>query len=132
MKISERPVIIKEFPQSCDGGTFRSFLLDLNREMAQMVRPAVVIDCSNAKRVDRQSLLLLLCCLEEAMKRNGDVRLAGIRRDASPVLKSTGVEHLIQSYATVAHAVDSYRCPTLACKTLVVRSTTDDAAENAA
>jgi anti-anti-sigma regulatory factor len=39
-------------------------------------RAYIVLDCSKVGVMDRSAIYLLLCCLEEAMKRNGDVKLA--------------------------------------------------------
>jgi len=72
-------------------------------------RPAVVLDCSTLRVLDRPTLHLLLCCLEEAMKRNGDVRLAALRPEVRSVLHSTGVDFLFQCFETVSEAVESYR-----------------------
>ena len=37
----------------------------------------MVLDCSNVRQLDRAGIQVLLRCLEEAMKRNGDVKLGG-------------------------------------------------------
>ena len=72
-------------------------------------RPAVVLDCSPLGVLDSPTLHLLLCCLEEAMKRNGDVRLAALRPELRSVLHSTGVDFLFQCFETINEAVESYR-----------------------
>ena len=74
-------------------------------------RPAVVIDCSALHVFDRGSLHLLLCCLEEAMKRNGDIRLAALCPEARSALSSAGVNSLFHCFETVEEAVDSYDRP---------------------
>jgi hypothetical protein len=54
---------------------------------------------------------LLLCCLEEAMKRNGDVRLAALRPDVLAALKSAEVDSLFQCFETIGDAVESFHRP---------------------
>jgi hypothetical protein len=51
---------------------------------------------------------LLLHCLEEAMKRNGDVKLAAVPTAAAVLLVSTGVARLFEAYDTTAEAVNSF------------------------
>lgn len=114
MNLPERAVIVKELPRDCNGVHGRRFLCELVHAMAKEVRPAVVLDCSRAHRIDRSALQLFLCCLEEAMKRNGDVRLARVHQDAWPVLESAGIGHLFRRFETAAEAVLSYRRPTFA------------------
>jgi anti-sigma B factor antagonist len=111
MNLSERAVIVKELPRDCSSGNLRRFLHELVDEMAHVVRPAVVLDCSHASRIDRQSLHLFLSCLEAAMKRNGDLRLAGLHQDALPVLESAGAARLLRNFSTPAEAVRSYHRP---------------------
>lgn len=51
---------------------------------------------------------LLLCCLEEAMKRNGDVKLSAIPRGAEALLERTGVNRLFDIFHSSAEAVSSF------------------------
>jgi anti-anti-sigma regulatory factor len=132
MNFSQHPVIVKEFPSVCDGGKSRKFLHELKLEMSHAVRPSVVLDCSRASRVDRQTLHLFLCCLEEAMKRNGDVRLAGLHREALPVLRATAVERLFRNFSTTAEAIDSYRRPAIDRTAFTVEVAIDETEANAA
>ena len=48
---------------------------------------------------------LLLRCMEEAMKRNGDVTLTALPVGAANVLNRTGVSNLFDIFATNAEAV---------------------------
>lgn len=110
MKGRTRPVLICRLPDQ-----FEMFQRDAIRDglvrCINVDRPAVVIDCSTLSVLDRPRLHLLLCCLEEAMKRNGDVRLAMLNPEVRSVLDSTGVDSLFQCFETVSEAVDSYSRP---------------------
>jgi anti-anti-sigma regulatory factor len=59
--------------------------------------------------LDRPAIQLLLCCLEEAIKRNGDVKLAAVPPGARSALKLTGVDRLFEMFDTNAEAVNSFR-----------------------
>jgi len=108
-----RRVIVKEMPQACDGSQRRAFLRELNAEIAKHVRPSVVIDCARMRQVSTPMLMLLLCCLEETMKRNGDVRLAALPPDARQALERTRVRHLFRVFGSCADAVKSFHAPVI-------------------
>lgn len=108
MSLPGRAVIVKELPIKCNPGTSRQFLDELVSDLTQVVRPAVVLDCASASIVDRRMLRLILCALEEAMKRNGDVRLAGLHKDAWAVLEAAGSADLFKHFENVAEARNSY------------------------
>jgi anti-anti-sigma regulatory factor len=59
--------------------------------------------------MDRSVAHLLLCCLEEAIKRNGDVKLAGIPAGARTIFELSGLDRLFEVYDTNAEAVKSFR-----------------------
>ena len=58
--------------------------------------------------MDRRAIYLVLCCLEEAMKRNGDVRLAEVSQAARATLNATGVDRLFRIFALNADAIRSF------------------------
>ena len=72
-------------------------------------RPSLVLDCSRVRLMDTSAVHLLLCCLEEAMKRNGDVKLAAVPAGATAVLELSGIDRLFEIYDTPAEAVSSFR-----------------------
>jgi anti-anti-sigma factor len=73
------------------------------------IRPSIVLDCSDVIQMDRSTVELLIYCLEEAMKRNGDVRLAAVSSQARATLRDNGLGDLFQFYETNADAVSSFR-----------------------
>lgn len=74
-------------------------------------RPCVVLDCSKVQEMDRFAIHMLLCCLEEAIKRDGDVKLAAVPLPAREVLELTRVDRLFEIYDTEADAVRSFFQP---------------------
>ena len=74
-------------------------------------RPRVVFDCSKLQQLDSAGIHVLLRCLEEAMKRNGDVKLAAIPPAAAATLELSGVNRLFETYENTADAVDSFHQP---------------------
>jgi anti-anti-sigma regulatory factor len=72
------------------------------------MRPGLVLDCSGLSQLDKPMLNLLLSCLEEAMKRNGDARLVAVSPSAQLMLKTIGADRLFQIFASNADAVNSF------------------------
>jgi len=99
---------VKEFPGVL---TIPQGLLFLGEVQSYLFeeRPHIVLDCSKISQMDRRSIQLLLCCLEEAIKRNGDVKLAGLPAGARSTLKLTGVDRIFEIFDTNAEAVNSFR-----------------------
>jgi anti-anti-sigma regulatory factor len=60
------------------------------------------------RHLDKSVVYLLLGCLEEALKRNGDVKLVGIPLAADAILGSSGTNQLFEIFDTTAEAVDSF------------------------
>ena len=68
-----------------------------------------VLDCSKVESMGSSAIRLLLRCLEEVMKLNGDVRLAMLHPDANAVLRQMGISRLFESYDTTESAILSYQ-----------------------
>jgi anti-sigma B factor antagonist len=108
MTLRIRPVAVKQLPEKLDAKQGRLFFSELESCM-NVDRPCLVLDCSKVRLLDSSAVHLLLCCLEEAMKRNGDVKLAAIPSGASAVLELSGIDRLFEVYGTNAEAVSSFR-----------------------
>ena len=74
-------------------------------------RPRIVLDCSNLSEYNVRAIRLLLLTLEEAMKRNGDARLAGVAPQGMSFLQSTGVTRLFRIFNSTTEAVNSFHRP---------------------
>ena len=108
MTLKLRTVTVKNMPQRVDRNTEREVLREVT-EALQVERPAIVLNCAQLRQMDSAAVHLLLCCLEEAMKRNGDVRLAGVSAQASEVLAAWGVDRLFREFETTEQAVESFQ-----------------------
>lgn len=74
-----------------------------------MERPAIVLDCSALREMNSTAMHLLLCCLEGAMKRKGDVRLSCVMPQARLNLELAGVDRLFRVFSTTEDAVQSFQ-----------------------
>jgi anti-anti-sigma factor len=110
MRETRRTISVRKVPPQLDRDRQKAFYRELERYI-NIDRPNVVLDCSPLEKLDRPAIHLLLCCLEEAMKRNGDVRLAALQPGPQSVLHSTGLDLLFQVYPNTREAVESFRTP---------------------
>jgi anti-anti-sigma regulatory factor len=102
-----RAVAVKRFPEELNVKRKVTFLHEIGSVMS-VNRPRLVIDCSTLGECNTAAIHLLLHCLEEAMKRNGDVKLAAIPPAAAVALVSNGVAGLFETFDTTAEAVNSF------------------------
>ena len=104
---TRRLVTIEQLPEITSEDQGRRFLGKIQDRMSDK-RPGLVLDCSALSQMDKPVLHLLLSCLEEAMKRNGDARLAAVSPSAQAMLKLIGADRLFQIFASSTDAVNSF------------------------
>lgn len=103
-----RAVSVKQVPKNLDVMRGRLFFRELE-SLINVERPALVLDCSHLQEMDKQALHLLLCCLEGAIKRNGDVRLAAVTPAVLLDLELAGIDRLFRIFSTVEEAENSFQ-----------------------
>jgi anti-anti-sigma regulatory factor len=104
----KRPVSVQQVPRTISSHSE----MELLRQFAMLVengRPRFVLDCSKMEGFGPIEMRLLLCCLEEAMKHNGDVRLAVLNPLVHANLRHSGVGRLFEIFDTTENAVRSYQ-----------------------
>jgi len=104
---SARHVSVKQLPEKLSVKQGRSFFREVEPHL-QSDRPRVVLDCSKVRQLDSAGIHVLLRVLEEAMKRNGDVKLASIPPGAAAILALTRVSRLFETFDNTADAVNSF------------------------
>lgn len=104
---ASRPVIVMQVPESfyeSQASIFRKELKDrLNAE-----RPRIVLDCSEIKHIDSSGVEMLLHCMDEAMKRDGDVKLAAVAPGSAVILELMKVDRLFEVFESAEEAVRSF------------------------
>lgn len=107
MRYQERAVTVELIPCMSNNEEKRHYFQRF-KSRASSLRPYIVLDCSMLKRLDSSEIYLLLCCLEETLKRNGDVRLAKLSTEARQMLEAVGAARLFRIYASDAEAISSF------------------------
>jgi anti-anti-sigma factor len=103
-----RAVEVHLVPGNATPSRERSFLQDLVNSV-KAERPRFVLDCSQIWEMDTDAIHLLLSCLEEVLKCNGDVRLASLQSGAESALRLAGINRLFEIYPTVESAAQSFQ-----------------------
>src|SRR5271157_3675697 len=104
---AERHVVVKQLPEKLSVEQGHAFLRELEPSL-KASRPRVVLDCSKIRQLDSAGIQVLLHCLEEAMKRNGDVKLAAVPPAAAAILRMTRVDGLFEVFDSSSDAIDSF------------------------
>ena len=105
MTVRKRPVAVMQLPERFSRKEAQNFTREVERSMT-VTRPYLVLDCSNVQHLDNCMVNLLLHCLEEAIKRNGDVKLAGVPVADNSILGPAN--RLFEIFDTTAEAVNSF------------------------
>ena len=105
MTVRKRPVAVMQLPERFSRKEAQNFTREVERSMT-VTRPYLVLDCSNVQHLDSSMVNLLLHCLEEAIKRNGDVKLAGVPVADNSILGPAN--RLFEIFDTTAEAVNSF------------------------
>lgn len=111
--VVRRPVVVMELPEQIGTSQVPEILEDVST-LLEFQRPRIVFDCSQVKSIDSDGVEMLLYCLDEAMKRDGDLKLAAISPQAKMILEIMRVEGIFEIFETAGEAVRSFNVPTLA------------------
>jgi anti-anti-sigma factor len=101
---------VTQLPEKLKLKEGRRFFADLQSRI-RIERPCIVLDCAKVREMDKHAIHMLLCCLEEALKRNGDVKLAAVTPSIGELLEQTRVDRLFEIYETQTEAVSSFFRP---------------------
>jgi anti-sigma B factor antagonist len=105
---TQNPVIVMEVPSTLSYAEGRTFLLEL-LPLLETDRPHIVLDCAQLRQVDSAGIEILLECMDEAMKRDGDVKLATVSPESATMMELMRVDRLFEIFDTVEEAKRSFR-----------------------
>jgi anti-sigma B factor antagonist len=106
---TSRPIVVKRVPDRLNLRQARIFLREV-QAFLKSDRPQVVFDLSQVRQIDAAGVDMLLHCMSEAMKRDGDLKLAAVSPQAATVLELTRTDRLFEIYETSTDAVRSFTC----------------------
>lgn len=104
---TSRPVVVKRMPERMNQREARKFLQDV-QPFLNADRPQLVFDLSQVKQLDAAGVEMLLRCVSEVMKRDGDLKLASLSPQAAMVLELTRTDRLFEIYENSTEAARSF------------------------
>lgn len=104
---SSRPVVVKRVPEWLNQRQARMFWQDV-APIVTSDRPQLVFDMSQVRQLDAAGVDLLLKCMGEVMKRDGDLKLAAVSPEAAVILEMTRTDRFFEVYETALDAVRSF------------------------
>ncbi len=102
-----RPVVVKRMPERLNLKHARALLREL-RPILTSDRPQLVFDMSQVRHLDAAGVDMLLHCMTESMKRDGDLKLAALSDQAAVILELTRTDRLFEIYHTSTDAMRSF------------------------
>ena len=100
-------VVVLQAPERLDRRGAAAFL-QLFKPLLEGGRPRFVLDCSEIQHMDSAGVETLLRCMEEAMKRDGDVKLAAVAASSAVILELMKVDRFFEVFDTPEEAVRSF------------------------
>jgi anti-sigma B factor antagonist len=104
---TSRPVVVKRMPERMNASGAKKFLADV-QPLLNADRPQVVFDLSQVQQLDVAGVEVLMHCLRQAMRRDGDLKLAALSDQSAIVLEMTRTDRLFEIYHTSTDAVRSF------------------------
>lgn len=105
--LSSGPVVVMQVPEHFIRRKTRDFVQELGG-FIESSRPRIVLDCSRVRSIDSAGVQALLHCLEETLKRDGDLKLASLSAEAEVILELTRVARIFETFSTSDDAVRSF------------------------
>src|SRR5207302_9682391 len=104
---TSRPVIVKRMPERLNLRSAKQF----EREVQPFLtsdRPQVVFDLSQVRQLEAAGVDMLLRCMSQAMRRDGDVKLAALSPQAAAILELTRTDRMFEIFDNSTDAVRSF------------------------
>ncbi len=106
--LTSGPVVVMQVPEILNVEEVRNFMQEMG-PLLESNRPRIVLDCSQVCSMESAGVEMLLRCLEEVLKRDGDLKLAALSPEAEVILELMRVARVFETYATCDDAVRSFQ-----------------------
>jgi len=105
---NKRPIIVVTMPERLTRVHNRDFLLTI-AALLKADRTRIVFDCSQVREIDRAGTDMLLHCVEQVIRQDGELNLSSVPTKILAVLELTCVDRLFEIFQNNADAVESYK-----------------------
>lgn len=87
--------------------------MDELQPLLEVPRPRIVLDCSQVQHIDSAGIEALLFCMQETMKRDGDLKLAAVSPASATIMELMRVDRLFEVFETADEAARSFQAGAL-------------------
>ena len=101
-----------ELPETLNYAEGNKFAAEL-RPLLETNRPRIVLDCSQVRHMDSAGIEILLDCMSETMKRDGDLKLAAVSPASAAIMELMRVDRLFEVFETTDEAARSFQSTAL-------------------
>ena len=108
---SNGAVIVMQMPERLSRAEAEMFHAEL-RPLLEVDHPRIVFDFSCTRDMESAGVEMLLHCMEEAMRRDGDVKLSSLTPSSAVLLELMKVDRLFEIFDTPEEAVRSFQAGT--------------------
>jgi anti-sigma B factor antagonist len=105
--LTSGPVIVMQVPENLNAESIHQFMEEL-APLVESHHPRIVLECSQVRSMDSAGVEMLLHCLEETLKRDGDLKLAALSPEAEVILELMRVARVFEVLSTSEEAVRSF------------------------
>lgn len=105
--LTSGPVVVMQVPEILNVKEVGNFMEELG-PLLESNRPRIVLDCSQVRSMESAGVEMLLRCLEEVLKRDGDLKLASLSPEAEVILELMRVSRVFEAFQTCEDAVRSF------------------------
>lgn len=105
---TSRPVIVMQLPEQWTRAEAGKFLHEL-QPLLESDCPRMVLDCSQVWHIDSAGVEMLLHCVQDAMKRDRDLKLAAVSPVSGTIKELMRLDRLFETFATTEEAVRSFQ-----------------------
>src|SRR3954469_5237156 len=105
--LTSGPIVVIQLPETLNARGVHQFTEEL-APLLETSRPRIVFDCSQVRSIDSAGVEFLLQSLEEALKRDGDLKLAALSPEAEVMLEMMRVARGFETLENCDDAVRSF------------------------
>lgn len=105
--LTSGPIVVMQVPEVLNIREVHTFMQELG-PLLESNRPRIVLDCSLVRSMESSGVEMLLRCLEEVLKRDGDLKLAALSPEAEVILELMRVARVFETFPACEDAVRSF------------------------
>jgi len=100
------PTTVVRLPEPCDQASRRFFLREIKKFVDSSYRPRLIVDLSAVEQIGPESIDLLLECVGQAERGDGEVAVAGASPQTGVILELTQAASVLNLFPSVLEAAN--------------------------